>query len=115
MRISAFPRDALRSCARCSLSFILVVTPIANFAADLSRWFQTYPNPTSQNLWDAACDGTNWVVVGNAGTILVSPGATNWSPAISGVAATRALKGIAYGATNVDTNLRGIEKDEKKS
>jgi hypothetical protein len=67
-------------------------------AADLGRWYQAYPTPTSQSLWDVACDGSNWVAVGNAGTILVSSDATNWAAAPSGISATRALKGITFGA-----------------
>lgn len=50
-------------------------------------------------MMDVASDGTNWVAVGGAGTVLVSPDGTNWAVAAKGLLPTnRSLREVTHGA-----------------
>ena len=54
----------------------------------------TQDSGTTQPLWGAAWDGSQFVVVGNLGTILTSPDGVTWTPRTSGT--TAQLSGIVW-------------------
>jgi hypothetical protein len=53
--------------------------------------------PTTANLWGACYGGTQFVVVGEQGTILTSPDGTTWTQRTSGTTAW--LNGVAWNGT----------------
>ena len=67
-------------------------------AIDWDHWNQIYPRPTSQGLRDVTSDGTNWVAVGTAGTVLVSPDATHWAQAVVAPPVSISLNGVTAAA-----------------
>lgn len=59
-----------------------------------TAWTLRNPLPTNENLHAAAWSGSRFVVVGNAGTVLVSPDGVSWAHRASGV--TTALNGVTH-------------------
>ena len=70
----------------------LTVTP----AGPLDRWTQRHPLPQSQPLYDVTRGPSQWVAVGERGTIVTSADGSNWS--LQNRRVDLPLYGVAHGA-----------------
>ena len=63
--------------------------------ASALTWVTVSPVPTAHNLRSVTCGDSQYVVVGDSGTILTSPDGLVWTSRISGI--TAGLRSVTYG------------------